>query len=70
MSVRWNWTFKCYYTASNGAAGADVIDAWYKLQDEEVQAELDAILEFFKIARIRSGDDLSLILSRGKHVRG
>ena len=45
MSASWNWTFKCYYTASNGAA---VIDAWYKRQDEEVQAELDAILEFFQ----------------------
>lgn len=48
MSASWNWTFKCYYSASNGAAGADVIDAWYKLQDEEVQGELDAILEFFQ----------------------
>ena len=44
----WNWTFKCYCKASNGAQGADVIEEWYKLQDEEVQAEMDAILEFFQ----------------------
>ena len=48
MPARWNWTFKCYYSASNGATGTDVIDAWYKLQDEAVQGELDAILEFFQ----------------------
>ena len=46
--VSWNWTFKCYCTASNGAQGADVIDEWYKLQDGEVQAEMDATLEFFQ----------------------
>lgn len=44
----WNWTFKCYCRASNGAQGIDVINEWYKLQDEEVQAEMDAILEFLQ----------------------
>jgi len=48
MSASWYWTFKCYCKPSNGAAGADVIDAWYNLQDEEVQAEVDATLEFFQ----------------------
>jgi len=44
----WIWTFKCYCKPSNGAVGADVIDEWYKLQDEEVQGEIDATLEFFQ----------------------
>jgi hypothetical protein len=48
MSERWNWAFRCYCKPSNGVQGADVIDSWYRLQDEEVQAELDAILEFFQ----------------------
>ena len=48
MSASWNWTFRCYCKASNGVEGADVIDAWYKLQDEEVQGEIDATLEFFQ----------------------
>ncbi len=41
------WVFKCYCRSSNGATGVDVINEWYDSQDEEVQAELDATLEFF-----------------------
>jgi hypothetical protein len=41
------WIFKCYCRSSNGASGVDVINEWYDSQDEEVQAELDATLEFF-----------------------
>ena len=41
------WVFKCYCRSSNGATGVDVINEWYDLQDQEVQAEFDATLEFF-----------------------
>ncbi|MBH0180505.1 MAG: hypothetical protein HP490_02185 [Nitrospira sp.] len=47
-SSKWAWTFKCYCKPSNGVVGADVIDEWYQHQDAEVQAEIDATLEFFQ----------------------